>query len=324
MLDSNNNKITILMNTDLGIARKNCKIMLENNILFEIVKIVSEDLKNLEDAIKNAGSDLENLNLLENEHNLRISSSILALLSVQCENDPILIKDLIDPKNKIEDLCLKSFKMSLDMTIMPIKKFLFIYCIYLQGVFGGPPKNSQEKIKNITKDLYANEFKKKVEKMKIPNNSAAEEFYRRHVSKENVIPQVFIVSLLRILLTTCPNASKSSGGIDIHREWNSLLLWQKKFEKYKDLKLAPPEEQKKPEEDKKSGSAKKDTDWRKAIIEDLNKDPAEHNKANSEAVCEIPEFQTEYNRHRFIIGYTITRIYTWILGHLKSNCIFWS
>ena len=77
-----------------------------------------------------------------------------------------------------------------------------------------------------------------------------------------------------------------------------------------------------PEEEKKSPQNKKgpDADWKKAILDELSKDTAEH-KNNNEAVCEVPEFQTEYNRHRVVVAYAITRIYTYILGHLKSNCI---
>ena len=133
-----------------------------------------------------------------------------------------------------------------------------------------------------------------------------------------MIPQVFIVSLLRVLLTTCPNASKNSGGIDIQREWSTLLTLQSKLAKFKDIKLAPPEEEKKVEEKKEQ--KKIDNNWKKAIIEDLNKDPSEH-KNNGEAQCDIPGYQVEFNRHRFAIAYGITRIYTYILGHLKSNCI---
>jgi len=38
---------------------------------------------------------------------------------------------------------------------------------------------------------------------------------------ENPIPQVIVVGILRVLLTTCPNAARNSGGIDLHREWVS-------------------------------------------------------------------------------------------------------
>ncbi len=139
------------------------------------------------------------------------------------------------------------------------------------------------------------------------------------MTKENVIPQLFIVALLRVLLTTCPNASKNSGGIDIHREWNSVLVLQKSNEEYKKIKLNPPEEEKK-EEEKKQGKKAQEADWKKAILDELNKESEHKNSTNNEAMCDVPEFQTEYNRHRFIIGFIITRIYVYVLGHLKSNC----
>ena len=43
------------------------------------------------------------------------------------------------------------------------------------------------------------------------------------MTKDNPIPQVIVVGILRVLLTTCPTASRSSGGIDLHREWTSVI-----------------------------------------------------------------------------------------------------
>jgi hypothetical protein len=47
------------------------------------------------------------------------------------------------------------------------------------------------------------------------------------MNAENPIPQIIIVGILRVLLTTCPNnnANKtgSSGGVELHSEWSSCL-----------------------------------------------------------------------------------------------------
>ena len=91
------------------------------------------------------------------------------------------------------------------------------------------------------------------------------------------------------------------------------------MEEYKELKLEPPEE-KKVEEEKKEEKKATEKDWKKVIVDDLNKEPTD-NKSSGEAICDIPGFQGEFNRHRFVIAFAITRIYTRILGHLKSNCI---
>ena len=48
-------------------------------------------------------------------------------------------------------------------------------------------------------------------------------FYKRHMSSDNPIPQIIVVGILRVLLTTCPNAVRNSGGIDLHHEWSSCL-----------------------------------------------------------------------------------------------------
>ena len=57
------------------------------------------------------------------------------------------------------------------------------------------------------------------------------------MTKDNPIPQVIVVGILRVLLTTCPTASRSSGGIDLHREWTSTVkLLQEQKELFVDFK----------------------------------------------------------------------------------------
>jgi hypothetical protein len=58
---------------------------------------------------------------------------------------------------------------------------------------------------------------------KLGDSNPVEKFYHRHIiqTKENPIPQILIVGILRILLTTCPTANRASGGIDLQREWTS-------------------------------------------------------------------------------------------------------
>jgi len=43
------------------------------------------------------------------------------------------------------------------------------------------------------------------------------------MTKENAIPQVIVVGILRVLLTTCPNSAKNTGGIDLHAEWTACI-----------------------------------------------------------------------------------------------------
>lgn len=78
--------------------------------------------------------------------------------------------------------------------------------------------------------------------LKLSETNTVEQFYKRHMSSDNPIPQVIVVGILRVLLTTCPNAARNSGislfshfnigGIDLHSEWSSclsFLLQNKRF-----------------------------------------------------------------------------------------------
>lgn len=59
-----------------------------------------------------------------------------------------------------------------------------------------------------------------------------EKFYKRHMTNDNPIPQIIVVGILRVLLTTCPNAARNTGGIDLHSEWSSclsFLFYNKEF-----------------------------------------------------------------------------------------------
>lgn len=80
----------------------------------------------------------------------------------------------VDPGLKVEDLCLRSFKLSLDLAITPIKKFLFIYYIFLYASFGGAPGHSELRVHVINRDFY----KKKLQTVtKGPAHSPVEMFY---------------------------------------------------------------------------------------------------------------------------------------------------
>jgi hypothetical protein len=54
-------------------------------------------------------------------------------------------------------------------------------------------------------------------------SNPVELFYKRHMSSDNPIPQIIVVGILRVLLTTCPNAVRNSGGIDLHHEWSACI-----------------------------------------------------------------------------------------------------
>jgi hypothetical protein len=59
------------------------------------------------------------------------------------------------------------------------------------------------------------------------------------MTNDQPIPQIIVVGILRVLLTTCPNNAKNAGGIDLHSEWSScldLLLKKREFFNAHDFK----------------------------------------------------------------------------------------
>lgn len=77
-----------------------------------------------------------------------------------------------------------------------------------------------------TKDLIQ-KFMTEEPRFNMNTDSPVELFYKRHMSSDHPIPQVIVVGILRVLLTTCPNNSRNSGGIDLHSEWTSCLKFLK-------------------------------------------------------------------------------------------------
>ena len=45
------------------------------------------------------------------------------------------------------------------------------------------------------------------------------------MNSEMLIPQVIVVGILRVLLTTCPNNARNSGGIDLNSEWTACITF---------------------------------------------------------------------------------------------------
>lgn len=121
---------------------------------------------------------------------------------------------------------------------MPIRKFLIIFYIYLRYLFGRNPQQGDVKSAGCGefKDLkylkvYAESLITDEEPARFLTSSAhpVEMFYKRNMSVDHPIPQVIVVGILRVLLTTCPNnpntqkQGSSQGGVDLHSEWNSCL-----------------------------------------------------------------------------------------------------
>jgi len=142
---------------------------------------------------------------------------------------------------------MKAVRISLELAIVPIRKFLIIFYIYIRLLFGRegfgakpipadkdtPEYHSAYKNLNYLKDyedkFLANEGDPSyVPRFKMESESPVEQFYKRHMTTDNPIPQVIVVGVLRVLLTTCPNNAKNAGGIDLHSEWTSCLNFMMK------------------------------------------------------------------------------------------------
>ena len=52
-----------------------------------------------------------------------------------------LIKEAIHPNSLIEENCFKAIKFSLEIPVVPIRKFLILFYVYLKILFGKPDCN---------------------------------------------------------------------------------------------------------------------------------------------------------------------------------------
>ena len=149
------------------------------------------------------------------EQEIRMLLNVLINMVLSVRDDEQLVRDFLDPANGIEEMCFRSIKFSLEIAVVPIRKFLIIFYVFLRLLFGptSPTKKEWKDLK-FNKELLL----LLVEKGESPRfhlkgaeTDAVELFYKRHMSSDNPIPQIIVVGILRVLLTTCPNAARNSG-----------------------------------------------------------------------------------------------------------------
>lgn len=124
--------------------------------------------------------------------------------------------------------------------MVPVRKFLILFQIYLRFLFGREAKEGdiktfgRQKFHNFkyTRDLaqkLITESETETARYLQKTEHPVELFYRRNMSADHPIPQVIVVGTLRVLLTTCPNnntqqkSNQAGGGIDLHCEWTSCI-----------------------------------------------------------------------------------------------------
>ena len=103
--------------------------------------------------------------------------------------------------------------MSLDTSFVAARKIILIFHIYLRYLFGKKTETAEhkKKFRNLkymkeSIDFHLNE---KVPRHLLKNVSRVEEFYKRNMNSKHPIPNVIVVGILRVLLSTCPNTKKN-------------------------------------------------------------------------------------------------------------------
>jgi len=102
------------------------------------------------------------------------------------------------------------------------------------------------------------------------------------------------VGILRVLLTTCPNAAKNAGGIDLNREWASCIYFLKEQGLEKDFKSAVFQHE-------------------NALVEKEGEEEQEID------ISVHQEYKYENDRHRVIVAKIISDFFLYFMKQLKSN-----
>ena len=121
-------------------------------------------------------------------------------------DDPAMIREITDRNlSSLEEICMKAVRVSLELAIVPIRKFLIIFLIYMRFLFGKdvipPVEDSKAKMyfesQNIKKNkklLYLKEYQdlflcnEQTCRFKLKTNHPVELFYKRHMSQDQPIP----------------------------------------------------------------------------------------------------------------------------------------
>jgi len=69
--------------------------------------------------------------------------NILINLVLTVRDDDQLVRDLVNENNCIEEMCFASIKFSLEIAVVPIRKILIVFYIYLRFLFGQSPGTNQ-------------------------------------------------------------------------------------------------------------------------------------------------------------------------------------
>ena len=135
----------------------------------------------------------------ELELQLRMLLNILANMVFYNNDDPSLSGEFTSPSLiQVERICLQAVQISLELAIVPIRKFLIIFYIYLRMLFGnkvipGPgldyePKKDFANLQYLKSLIERFGNDKSAPRHQIKTDHAVEKFYKRHMTSEMLIP----------------------------------------------------------------------------------------------------------------------------------------
>ena len=128
----------------------------------------------------------------------------------------------------------------MDTAFVPARKIILIFYIYIRFTFGEKRESPEHKSRfenlKYVKEQIDFHLHEKVPRHLLKSDSPVEQFYKRNMNSKHPIPNIIVVGILRVLLSTCPNTKKNkTGGVQIHREWASsiklMLTKQEWFDK---------------------------------------------------------------------------------------------
>ena len=126
--------------------------------------------------------------------------AILFELLVRNNNEDSVQLEFVRPAIiPVEEICMKAIKLSLDLPMVPIRKFLIIFQIYLRFLFGKTPQPGDiksfgsEKVRNLkyVKDIqlrFIKEQESKQPRYLCKTEHPVELFYKRNMSADHPIP----------------------------------------------------------------------------------------------------------------------------------------
>ena len=102
------------------------------------------------------------------------------------------------------------------MAFVPARKVILIFHIYMRYLFGAKMETPEHKAKfanlKYSKEMIEFHQHEKVPRHLLKSDSPVEQFYKRNMNSKHPIPNIIVVGILRVLLSTCPNTKKNKTG----------------------------------------------------------------------------------------------------------------